>query len=87
MPDAITNVDVAVLRIQRRLRFAAYLTLGMAAATVILAAILVRRVGTAGAGLGWLAAQTLGSVPVAADLIAHRRGRSPRALLAAERSG
>jgi O-antigen/teichoic acid export membrane protein len=73
IPDAITNVYVAVLRVQRRLRFGAMLTLGMAVITVGLGAALVVPFGINGAGIGWLAAQCAGSVVVGIDLLRRRR--------------
>jgi O-antigen/teichoic acid export membrane protein len=86
VPDAITNVYIAVLRVQRRLRRAAMLNLSMAALTLILAWILLPRLGIAGGGWAWLIAQTAGSVVVVvACLMAagagwkrrYRRGHPP----------
>src|SRR4029077_11232639 len=74
VPDAITNVYVALLRVQDRLRFAAALTIGMAVAAVAFAALLVGHYGIAGAGAGWLIGQSLGALVVAADVIWRRRG-------------
>ncbi len=66
-----------MLRVQRRLRFAAVLTLGMAVVTVVASVALVRPLGIAGVGVGWLLAQSLGSLLVGADLLV-RRSRSRR---------
>ena len=65
LPDAITNVYVAVLRVQQRLRHAALLNLGMAALTLGLAWVLLPQLGIAGAGLAWLSAQVAGSIAIA----------------------
>jgi O-antigen/teichoic acid export membrane protein len=73
IPDAVTNVYVAVLRVHRRLRFAAYLTNGMACASVLFAILLMEPYGIAGAGAGWLIGQTLGAVAVGVDVLWHRR--------------
>jgi O-antigen/teichoic acid export membrane protein len=75
VPDAITNVCIAVLRVQRRLRRAAMLNLSMAVLTLILAWMLLPRLGIAGAGWAWLIAQTAGSVLVLAWLMAASAGR------------
>jgi O-antigen/teichoic acid export membrane protein len=76
IPDAVTNVYVAVLRVEHRLRFAAVLTTGMAVASVVFAVLLMGRFGIAGAGAGWLIAQGLGAAAVGADVL-WRRLRSP----------
>ena len=69
IPDAITNVYVAVLRVQKRLRRPALLNLGMATLTLVLAWNLLPRMGIAGAGWAWLIAQTTGSLVVVAHII------------------
>lgn len=82
-PDAISNVYVAVLRVQRRLRGAALLNLGMAALTLILAWVLLPSLGIAGAGWAWLIAQIAGSAVVGFHLMAagiHWKGESRRGL-------
>lgn len=73
IPDAITNVYISVLRIKRRLRFAALLYLGMAALNLALAWILLPLLGIAGAGLAFLSAQVAGSLVAGCDLIMGRR--------------
>jgi O-antigen/teichoic acid export membrane protein len=73
VPDAITNVYLSVLRVQRRLRFAALLYLGMAALTLALAWILLPMLGIAGAGLAFLIAQVAGSLVAGCDLIVTKR--------------
>src|SRR5205085_660798 len=73
VPDASTNVYVAVLRVQQRLRYAALLNLGMAALTLGLAWVLLPRLGIAGAGLAWLSARVAGSIAVALHVTLVRR--------------
>jgi O-antigen/teichoic acid export membrane protein len=75
VPDAITNVYVAVLRVQQHLRQAALLNMGMGSLTLALAWVLLPVLGIAAAGWAWLAAQSLGSVAVGIHLCtAHHRG-------------
>jgi O-antigen/teichoic acid export membrane protein len=79
VPDAITNIYVSVLRVQRRLRFAALLQLSMAALTWALAWIWLPVLGIAGVGWAWLIAQVAGSLVAGVDVIRirhHRRGIS-----------
>ena len=83
LPDAVTNVYIAVLRVQHRLRFAAALTVGMAIASVVFALLLMGRYGIAGAGAGWLIAQTLGAVVVGADILWRRFAGSARTVTVA----
>jgi O-antigen/teichoic acid export membrane protein len=79
-PDAVTNVYVAVLRVQHRLHFAAALTVGMAIASAVFAIALIGPYGITGAGAGWLLAQTLGAVAVGADVLWRKYAVAPRAL-------
>jgi O-antigen/teichoic acid export membrane protein len=81
VPDAMTNVYVAVLRVQQRLRHAALLNLGMAALTLGLAWVLLPQLGIAAAGLAWLSARGAGSIAVALHILVVRR-RSTIATLA-----
>jgi O-antigen/teichoic acid export membrane protein len=79
VPDAITNIYVSVLRVQRRLRFAAWLQLSMAALTWALAWIWLPVLGIVGVGWAWLIAQVAGSLVAGVDVIRirrHRRGIS-----------
>ncbi|MBV9688718.1 MAG: hypothetical protein JO202_03300 [Ktedonobacteraceae bacterium] len=73
VPDAITNIYVSVLRVQRRLRRAVLLNLGMASLTLLLSWLLLPILGIAGAGWAFFAAQTAGSLVAAADLISFSR--------------
>jgi O-antigen/teichoic acid export membrane protein len=76
VPDAITNVYVAMLRVQQRLRRAALLNLGMAALTLGLAWVLLPQLGIAATGVAWLSAQGAGSVAVALHIMVVRRRRT-----------
>jgi O-antigen/teichoic acid export membrane protein len=72
VPDAITNIYVSVLRVQRRLRFAALLQLSMAALCLALGWILLPVLGIDGAGWAWLIAQVAGSLAAGVDVIRIR---------------
>jgi O-antigen/teichoic acid export membrane protein len=73
IPDAVTNLYVAVLRVRRRLRAAAVLAIGMAAVAVIGGWLLAPRYGLEGVGVAWIVAQLVGSLWVASDVRALRR--------------
>lgn len=76
IPDAVTNVYLTVLRVQRRLRFGGLVNIGMGALNLALAWVLLPRLGIVGAGWAFLIAQTAGSLVAGADIIRlHRRGR------------
>jgi O-antigen/teichoic acid export membrane protein len=76
LPDAVTNVAVATLRIRGALSAAAALNGTMAAIAVAGAWLLTPRLGIIGAGWAWLGAQTVGALVV---LVARRRMRRPEA--------
>ena len=78
VPDAITNMYVSVLRVQKRLRRAALLNLGMAALTLAFAWILLPMLGILGVAWAFLIAQTAGSLVAGADAltIGRHRGRT-----------
>lgn len=69
VPDAITNVYLIVLRVQRRLRFAGLVNIGMGVINLGLAWILLPTLGIAGAGWAFLIAQTAGSLVAGIDAI------------------
>ncbi|MEO6887926.1 MAG: lipopolysaccharide biosynthesis protein [Ktedonobacteraceae bacterium] len=87
VPDAITNIYVSVLRIQRRLRLAAFLNLGMAFLTLLLALILLPILGIAGAGWAFLISQAAGSVVAIAEFVATHYKPQQRAKLTTEYAG
>jgi ADP-heptose:LPS heptosyltransferase/O-antigen/teichoic acid export membrane protein/GT2 family glycosyltransferase/thymidylate kinase len=74
IPDAITNVYVSVLRVQKRLVWAALLNIGMAAIALAGAWFLLPQMGIIGAGWAWLIAQTAGTVAVLGHIaVVHLR--------------
>jgi O-antigen/teichoic acid export membrane protein len=73
-PDAVTNVYVAVLRLERRFHAAAALTGTMAVLTIGLSCALVSPFGIAGVGCAFVASQTVGCLLVAADVLRRRSG-------------
>jgi O-antigen/teichoic acid export membrane protein len=83
VPDAITNIYISVLRVQRRLRFAAALNVGMAVITLGLAWIFLPVFGIAGAGWAFLISQTAGSLTAGVDFIQlrHHRKKSNKAVI------
>jgi O-antigen/teichoic acid export membrane protein len=83
IPDAITNIYISVLRVQRRLRFAAVLNVGMAVITLGLAWIFLPVFGIAGAGWAFLISQTAGTLTAGIDFIRLRyyRNASDRATI------
>jgi len=75
VPDAVTNIYVSVLRVQRRLRYAALFNLGMAIFTLTLAWVLLPALNIAGVGWAFLIAQGTGSLVAGADMIRmHQQG-------------
>lgn len=76
LPDAVSNIGVAVLRVRGLFTQSALVNFGITAVTLALAWPLLRRFGILGGGLAWLCAQTLGAI--AAVLLAHAAGRPER---------
>jgi O-antigen/teichoic acid export membrane protein len=72
VPDVITNVYVAVLRVQRRLLVAAGLNLGIGIGTVALAWVLLPMFGISAVGWAWLVMQLSGCAVVVFDLARHQ---------------
>ena len=62
MPDAVSNVAVAICRATNRLGYSASINLGILAFTVISAWLLMPRLGLLGVGIGWLSAQVLSAL-------------------------
>ena len=62
MPDAVSNVAVAICRATNRLGYSASINLGILVFTVVSAWLLMPRFGLLGVGIGWLAAQVLGAL-------------------------
>jgi O-antigen/teichoic acid export membrane protein len=66
VPDAVTNVAVAVLRVSGRMGLALLLNGGMLVACLVAAWFVLPYAGIVGAGMCWLASQTVGAVVVLA---------------------
>ncbi|HET9078044.1 MAG TPA: hypothetical protein VFN68_14000 [Acidimicrobiales bacterium] len=62
VPDAVTNLYVSVLRVERRLVESSVLNVGMAVIAIVGAWLLLPPLGIVGAGLAWLIAQSAGTV-------------------------
>ena len=62
VPDAVSNVAVAVCRATNRLGYSASINLGILAVAVVSAWLLMPRFGLVGIGIGWLSAQVLGAL-------------------------
>ena len=62
IPDAVSNVAVAICRATNRLGYSASINLGLLVFTVTSAWLLMPRFGLLGVGIGWLAAQVLGAL-------------------------
>lgn len=62
IPDAITNIYIAVLRVERRLVESSALNIGMALTALVSAWFLLPSMGIVGAGVAWLIAQVAGTV-------------------------
>jgi O-antigen/teichoic acid export membrane protein len=74
IPDAVSNVAVAVFRVTHRLGYSAALNLGILVVTLTGAWILMGSMGIAGVGMAWLGAQILGAI---ASLPAYALMRRP----------
>ena len=74
LPDAVSNVAVVVLRVTRRLGYSTALNVGILVLTLVGAWVLMPRLGIAGVGVAWLAAQTAGAI---ASVPAYVRIRRP----------
>ena len=71
MPDAVSNIAVAVCRATDRLGYSVAINIGILVATLTAAWLLMPRFGLLGVGVGWLGAQVLGaiaSIPVFLNL-------------------
>lgn len=73
IPDAVTNLFVATMRVRGTLAPAAAVNVGMAALTLLLAWQLLPPLGIAGAGWAWLAAQTAGTFAIGIYALATRK--------------
>ena len=62
IPDAMSNIAVAALRVTFRLGYSALLNIGILMITLVAAWALMPRLGILGVGLAWLTAQTAGAL-------------------------
>jgi O-antigen/teichoic acid export membrane protein len=74
LPDAVSNVAVAVFRITQRLGYSTAVNLGILTTTLVAAWILMPRMGIEGVGVAWLGVQTIGAI---ACLPAYAKNRAP----------
>ena len=74
LPDAVSNVAVAICRVTNRLGYSTMLNLGILIVTLVAAWVLMPSLGIAGAGAAWLGAQVIGAVvslPAYLQIIRH----------------
>lgn len=62
IPDAVSNIAVAVLQATHRLVYSATLNIGIMITTFCCAWLLMPSLGILGAGVGWITAQVLGAI-------------------------
>jgi O-antigen/teichoic acid export membrane protein len=74
LPDAVSNVAVAVCRVTQRLGYSTALNLGILVMTLGGAWFLMPSLGIRGVGVAWLGAQTIGAI---ASLPAYAQIREP----------
>lgn len=74
IPDSINNILLNTLRVQRRLAFAATVTLIVGALTLGLGWIFIGMFGINGGAIAILCAETLGCTIIGADLLVRRTG-------------
>jgi O-antigen/teichoic acid export membrane protein len=77
LPDAVSNVAVAVFRVTHRLGYSAALNLGMFVMTLVGAWFLMPILGIAGVGVAWLGSQIVGAI---ASLPGYLQIRGPMIL-------
>jgi O-antigen/teichoic acid export membrane protein len=62
LPDAVSNVAVAVLRVTHRLGYSSALNIGIFVVSLVAAWLLMPALGIVGVGVAWLGVQTLGAI-------------------------
>lgn len=72
VPDAVTNIYITKLRVDRRLRIGAALNVGMGIAALVLSWFMLPPLGIAGAGAAWLTAQAFGTLFCVSDALIRR---------------
>jgi O-antigen/teichoic acid export membrane protein len=73
LPDAVSNVAVAVLRITHRLGYSAALNIGIFVVCIVAAWLLMPVMGILGVGVAWLGVQTLGAIACLPVFVQVRR--------------
>jgi O-antigen/teichoic acid export membrane protein len=76
LPDAVSNIAVAVFRVTKRLNYSASLNIGIMITTIAGAWFLMPPLGILGAGAAWLAAQVLGAIASIPAYIRLDRGKT-----------
>ena len=76
IPDSIMDVWVAVLRVEGRLRFGAWLQLGTAGLALVLSWFLLPPMGITGAGVGWIISRIVGVALVGRDYRSQKAKRA-----------
>lgn len=76
IPDSITNVYLISLRVQRRLRYAGTISVGMGILNLALVWLLLPSVGIAGAGWAFFISQSAGCVMAGVDAVRFHYRRS-----------
>jgi O-antigen/teichoic acid export membrane protein len=80
LPDAVSNVAVAIFRVTDRLGYSTMLNLGILMATLATAWVLMPSLGIAGAGLAWLGVQVVGAVVSLPAYVHIARRPTPRSV-------
>jgi O-antigen/teichoic acid export membrane protein len=80
IPDAVTNIAVAMMRVEGRFARSASLSISMSVTTVVLAWFLLPHLGIVGAGVAWLVSQSAGTVYLFSDFARRRRSLRPAVL-------
>ena len=62
VPDAVSNIAVAVFRVTNRIKYAATLNIGILLTTIVGSWFLMPSFGIVGVGLAWIGAQLLGAI-------------------------
>jgi len=62
LPDAVSNIAVAIFRVTNRIKYSAVLNMGILVVTLVGSWFLMPSLGIAGVGAAWLGAQVLGAV-------------------------
>ncbi len=72
IPTAVNTIFMAIKRVQKDLKVLVSLTAFVAVVTLVLAFVLIPRIGIEGAGIGWLVGQTSAALVVMSVLRERR---------------